>query len=881
LFSGARQGERGGIIFTMELLERETSLQELATAWREAAAGEGRVALVSGEAGIGKTSLVERFTREHRASGRVLWGACDALFTPRPLGPLHDMAGQVKGSLPALLSSDANRTALFSAVLAELQTCPTIAVFEDVHWADEATLDLLKFLGRRVTRTTALVVLTYRDDELGPQHPLRTVLGDMATSPAVRRVALSSLSETAVRSLVGERAIDPVALHRQTAGNPFFITEVLSSAEGGLPATVRDAVLARAARLSPSALAVLQAAAVIGPRIEPWVLSDITGAEAMAAEECLAMGVLVTQGEGLAFRHELARQTILDAVAPHQRLVLHGLVLEALKSSAVTRSDLARLAHHAQAAGDREAVLAYAASAARRAATAGAHREAAALYDLALRFAGDVPPHERGLWLEERARELHTIGALEECVTTYQQAIDLWRAVDQPRKEGGNLARLALILFHIGQAAEAERASHRALEILQALPPSPELAVAYRMQAHLRMLHRDCGDAIAWGQRAIELAESFAEREILVDAYTTVGAALLLTDYERGRETLERSFRVAHEIGHDSGATNVYANLGSISCEIFRLHRAEAFLQEGLAYAGERDLDLLKKYLLAWQALTWVFLGRWTQVIGVAREALHGLGVTAIGRIPALMALGRLQARRGDADPGAPLDEALELATQRQTLQRLGLVRAARAEAAWLAGDNERTLEEARAAYELAVSKRHPWITGELAFWRWRAGDDVALPDWVAKPFALQIAGEWRAAAAEWEQLGCPYEQARALADGDAEAQRAALEIFDRLGARPAAEDLREKMRTAGVRNIPRGPRSATRDNPFGLTARQLEILNLLAEDLSNPEIAARLHLSPKTVDHHVSAVLAKLDVHSREEAAELVRGHPRFQPPG
>jgi len=252
-FPGARQRERGGIIFTMELLERETSLQELATALRDAAAGEGRVALVSGEAGIGKTTLVERFTREHRASSRVLWGACDALFTPRPLGPLHDMAAQIKGNLPTLLSSDANRTALFSAVLAELQTRPTIAVFEDVHWADEATLDLLKFLGRRVTRTTALIVLTYRDDELGPQHPLRTVLGDMATSHAVRRVALSSLSEKAVRSLVGDRAIDPIALHRQTAGNPFFVTEVLSSAEGGLPATVRDAVLARAARLSPSA----------------------------------------------------------------------------------------------------------------------------------------------------------------------------------------------------------------------------------------------------------------------------------------------------------------------------------------------------------------------------------------------------------------------------------------------------------------------------------------------------------------------------------------------------------------------------------------------------------------------------------------------------
>jgi DNA-binding NarL/FixJ family response regulator len=158
----------------------------------------------------------------------------------------------------------------------------------------------------------------------------------------------------------------------------------------------------------------------------------------------------------------------------------------------------------------------------------------------------------------------------------------------------------------------------------------------------------------------------------------------------------------------------------------------------------------------------------------------------------------------------------------------------------------------------------------------WRAGEPLALPDIAARPYALHIAGDWRGAADEWARLGCPYEQARALADGDHPAQVAALALFDRLGARPAADHLRQKLQAAGHK-VPRGPHSATRENPFGLTARQIEILGLLAEGLTNPAIAARLHVSPKTVDHHVSAVLAKLEVASREEAADIARRHPHF----
>ncbi len=220
----------------------------------------------------------------------------------------------------------------------------------------------------------------------------------------------------------------------------------------------------------------------------------------------------------------------------------------------------------------------------------------------------------------------------------------------------------------------------------------------------------------------------------------------------------------------------------------------------------------------------------------------------------------------------AALDEALELALQTNTLQRIAPVRAARAEAAWLAGDRERVIVEARAAYELATRHDHQWHTGEFSFWRWRAGDAVIVPKWSAAPFLLQIKGEWRCAADAWANLGCPYEQARALADGDTSAQLSALEIFDKLGAAPAAASLRQRMRGEGMRRIPRGPRATTRQNPFGLTTRELEILGCLADGLSNGRIGMRLHVSPKTVDHHVSSVLAKLGAPTRGEAARIAR---------
>jgi len=864
----------------MELLEREGPLRELEAALTDALNGAGRLVLISGEAGIGKTQLVEYLARRQRDRVRVLTGACDSLFTPRPLGPLFDIAAETGGPLLAALDSDANRNVIFSSVLAELHQRPTLLIFEDVHWADEATLDLLRFLGRRIAQARALLVLTYRDDELGLRHPLRTVLGDLTAPNYTRRIALSPLSEAAARTLVGERRIDAVALHRQTGGNPFFISEVLEAGGGGIPATVRDAVLARANRLSPSGLAVLQAAAVIGPRIEPWLLTQLTGAEANASEECLASGMLVAHddahGAMLAFRHELARQTLLDSISPPHKLALHRMALAALKAAPAAHHDLSRLAHHAEAAGDAEATLEYAPAAARQAAAAGAHREAKALYELALRNAELLSAEAHAELLDAYAEECNSIDQRAEGLAARQKALKLWRELGRPLQAGETLAHMAILYNGLGNTTAAEKACDEAVALIEAEPPSRALAYAYRIRAGLLMLNQRNAEAIEWGERAIALAREFGDADLVLATQVPMSSAWLQLDYERGRQMLTHVIREARETGRIVVAANAYANLSSASSELYRFDVAEQVAREGLSYSAEHGHDRFRLYMLAWQAMTHLRLGRWDEAVDTAGLVLQRPGVSATSRITALAALGYVRARRGDSIAPIVLDEALELLRDMGSLHRVALVRGARAEAAWLAGDRARTIEEARAAFDIALSARHPWFAGEMAFWLWRAGEDVPEVDWLATPYRLQISGDWRGAAEAWRRLGCPYEEARALAVGDGESQVAALAIFDKLGAQPAAEALRERMQAAGLK-VPRGPRAATRENPFGLTARQLDILALLAENLTNAEIAERLHLSPKTVDHHVSAVLAKLEVASREAAADVARQHQLF----
>ena len=860
----------------MQLLERESDLARLAAALAAASAGQGCVAFVSGEAGIGKTSFVEHFVAAHARSAHVLKGNCDALFTPSPLAPLYDIARQYRGGrLLSLLESGTGRLALFSAFLELLQSSaqPIVIIFEDIHWADEATLDLIKYLSRRITPVRALLIATHRDDEIGRQHPLKMLLGDLARARAVHRIQLARLSIDAIRKLVAGKALDAEALHRQTAGNPFFISEIVANSRRGIPVTVRDAVLARAAKLKPRGRNLLERAAVIGTRIEHCVLEEVLAQAPDGLADCIAVGMLQDEIEGVVFRHELAREAILEAIDPLRRRSLYRTALKsAIKSLGTGRGQLAQLAHYAEGGADARAVIKYGVAAAEAAALLGAHREAAAQYQRVLRFAEDQSASERARYLVGYAEECAIIDNLDDAIKAYQQAIQFWCEVGDRLKQGETLAALAWPLVRSGQNAAAERAGQQAITVLETLAPTRQLASAYRTKAHLRMLDRDRDTAVEWGKKAIELATRFQDHATVAGAEMVVGSAILVTGDDRGRPHLDRCLALAHEKGLSSLVGLAFLNIGSSYGEQYRFAEADRELTEGIAFARNRDLDHAAHYMSAWVALTRLYQGRWAEAGDLATAVIAEPNLAAVSKIMALVALGRVRARRGDPGAAEALDEALELASLTGALQRLAPVRAARAELAWLTGDSERAATEARAVYDLVARHRHRWHVGEFLYWRSLADDRIPVPKWAARPFSLQIAGSWKRAAAEWSRLGCAYEEARALAEGDVPAQMRALEIFGALGAAPAAALLRQWLRAAGVNRIPRGRRSSTRKNPFGLTTRELETLGGMARGLSNSDIGAELNISAKTVDHHVSAILGKLGASSRREAARMAR---------
>jgi ATP/maltotriose-dependent transcriptional regulator MalT len=605
-------------------------------------------------------------------------------------------------------------------------------------------------------------------------------------------------------------------------------------------------------------------------RAEGVVLRRLSPAAAEETDDCIGIGLLRGTATEAILRHELVRQVVLDTLSAPRAAGLHAEVQRALEAAG--EQDPARLAHHAEGAGDGASVRRYAPAAARHAASVGSHREAAAQFARALRFGGDEPPEARATLLAEHARECAALDRLDDAVRDFAAAAAIWRALGRPREEAACRSAAAFPLVRAGRNAEADENCRRAIGVLEASGPSGELAQALRTQAHLRMLDRDKEQALHFGRRAIGMAKALDDRAILTAAQMTVGSALLVADDPEGRGHLDSAIALAREDGYDELVAHAYLNIGSSYGEQYHLPDAERFLRDGIAFAVERDLDQHLHYMQAWLALALVYRGRLDEAAETALRLMEEHAVAPVSRIMALVALGRSRTRRGEDGAREALDEALDLAIPTGTLQRLAPARLARAEAAWLGGDTRRAQAEAEAVRDLARSHRHKWHAGEVAYWRSRCGLGGDAPGWIARPFALETRGRWREAAAAWRTLGCPYEEARALAEGDEAAQLAALAGFDALGARPAAAALRARLRRAGMQHLPRGPRPDTRRHPLGLTGRQREVMELVAGGLMNCEIAGRLGISTKTVDHHVSASLAKLEVGSRREAAALVR---------
>jgi DNA-binding CsgD family transcriptional regulator len=859
----------------MELLERDQHLALLEEHVRQAAAGNGRLVLVGGEAGVGKTSLVNAFCRTVADTSSVLRTSCDALSTPGPLGTLRDLAPALGLAVDQLSAEGEGRDRLFREALAAFAARPgtTVVIGEDAHWSDGASLELLRFLGRRIGDLRTLFVVTYRDDELGTSHPLRLVLGDLATAPTVHRITLSPLSKDAVQRLAEGSKRDPSALLRLTGGNPFLLTEALATPGLTVPSTVRDVVLARAARLSPEARSVLDVAAVIGSSIDVDLLLSVAGPVLDEADQCIDSGLLRATGDRLAFRHDLTHEAILAAIAPPRRRLLHARVLSALREAPETERDLARLAHHAEGAGNREAVLEFAVAAAEQAAALHAYREAAAQYARALRFADALPATDRASLLERLSLASFFNDQGEAAIAARLAALDIWRGQGDPLKEGENLRWLSHLYWLEGRGVEADMAATAALDVLEPLAPGRELAMAYSSLAQLRMLDHDLEGTLRWSNKAIVLAEQLGETETLIHALANVGSVRYYQGDDQGREELSRSLQLALAGGFLDHAARAQNNLAWMAMLAMRLAEADQQFATAVTYAIEHDLDTYHWYLLAGRAALRSLQGDWDAVELEMQQLLRQPMLSALARIAALTVLGHVHARRGNPEAAATLDEAMVLGDRNGKLLRVSPIRAARAEAALLAGDMASARAEARAVAERVFSRGNPWDRGKFVWLLWQSGDQDVPVDNLAEPYALLITDDFSGAAALWQDLGCPYEEACALAESDDPALvRRAIVTFEQLGAKPAIEHTIQRMRALGIRDLPvlrRGPRATTRANPAGLTQREVEVLAGVSAGLRNVEIAAQLYLTPKTVTHHLSAIYAKLGVTTRAEAVQ------------
>lgn len=858
----------------MELLERSSALAFLDTRLQDATRSHGSLVFVSGEMGVGKTTLVDRFVSGIHPDVRRIEVPFEGLSIPDPLGPFHDAIRSISPGLLSMLEEGTSRARFFGAFVDEIRgnRVVTLLIAEDIHWADEASLDLLRYLGRRAETLPLIVIATLRDDELPPDHPLRRVLGDLVNVSAVHRLALPTLSLSAVAQMAAGSGLDPNDLHAYTGGNPFYVSEIVASGSR-IPMSLQDAILGRAARLSVPDRAVLDAAATIGAWVDVDVLQSVTGENvAQAVDNGLAVGLLRPAANGIAFRHAAVQATLLAALSAPRRKTLHTRILSYLKDDPAYRRDAARLAYHAEECAD-PAAFSFARSAAMKAAAFHSHREAAEQYARALRTARGLTPADRARMLEARAFSLYLTTRFDDAVAAQEAAARIWDDLGRNLEYGHNLRRLSRFCKFASRHRDALSLAERAHAVLSEFPATREFALACGYLAEWRMTAHAIDEAEDLSRQAMQIATDLDDDAAKAHALITAGAIRLGSGDETGIQELEAGLVLSRELGNEEYELRALTHLAEPPG--FRRPAAAIrgrYIAEAMAHAEKHGLDT-KIVLFGGMHLRFLLdRAEWSRVIAEAEKLIIHPSASGHYLLEICLAGGLARLRAGEP-AGEVLLRATELARQIDGGRHMAAVDAARAEAAWLNGDDPRARAIALEGIGPARASGNIAAAHVLALWAHRAGETSCPFEPVVAPYALEISGNWEAAAAVWDADDVRLEALRARSNATDEGElRSIYRELERIEAYPDARRVSRRLRALGFRPIPPGHRPSTRTTYASLTGREIEILSVLSTGASNRDIAEQLFLSPKTVEHHVSAILAKLGVANRQQAVNQGR---------
>jgi DNA-binding CsgD family transcriptional regulator/tetratricopeptide (TPR) repeat protein len=867
----------------MQLVERDTELRALAEIATSSANLRGQIVVISGEAGIGKTTLLDTFVRQWVGSRSVLWGHCDDLLTPRPFGPIFDLAAYLGDRVNGLLRDGASGALLFPEILTALTALPSgsILIIEDAHWADHATIDLLRYIVRRLVTLRLMLVLTVRPDEISEDQGIGGLLGGLPNH-LTTRLDIASLSLAGVTLLAKDKGVSPQSLYEATGGNPFFVSEVLAQPpQAGLtlPTSVRDAVVSRLNRLDGPKRALLASLSVVPEPLSLELIKSIFGnTSGDVCRLCIEKGLLVrTPDDKIRFRHELARICTLSTVPDHMQRDYHQRYLDFYSAQTGTAS-LSLLVHHAYAIGDGYKVLEAAPLAAADAAKIGAHHEAAAFLGLAkdhLELASSI---QAAQILEDWAYEAALVLQLgDDVLDARHKAITLWQSLGRLDKVGLNLRWLWRLHWYRGETDEAKSAADQTIEILESIAPSKELGMAYSMRSQVYFLNSVHKEAILWGERALEIADQFGDIETRIHAMTNIATTHLLNGDHTARPMMEEALALSLQHGLHEHAARVYTNYAEYAILIRDWPLAEKVLTEGLAFDAKHNLQSWTYYLVGRQAQMHLDQGRLEEALAIACGALGVDKLTAVMRMPAMISLGVAQSRLGACDALDQLNQALALALELKEPQNIIPARFGLIEHFALQADISAAQDQLFQLIKEAPDCFSPWDSAQTRIWGHRLGVRVPV-EFGLVPIpaqALELHGDFVAALATHLMIGTPMEAvfvALFAPHGHAPTcLTKAAATCEQIGSPTGSRAIRERADVLGLANIlpktKRGPYKAVKNHPLGLSAKEVEVLGLMIEGANNPEIAAKVNRSRRTIEHHVSAILGKMGVTNRLEA--------------